>query len=453
MPASGFSPIDPPDPEAIVQCIRCGMCLPHCPTYAVLGIEQDSPRGRIALIKAVSDGRLEVTDPDFYTHMYRCLDCRACETACPAGVRFGYLMETTRGQIEQARSGRAPADPAAPRRVDGGERPSTKETLTRSLVLGQLFTAPGRLNVAGGLMRLYQQTGAQSLARRTGILKLMGLDKTEALLPTLSDRFYTPTGEERRSFRSASPAAPRVALFAGCVQRLMFADVNRATERVLLRNGCAVVAPTGQTCCGAIHAHTGERDEARAMARRNIDAFDLDRLDAIIINAAGCGAMLKEYAELLHDDPLYADRAKAFVAKVKDVHEFLADLPLDPPTAAPRPMRVTYQDACHLAHAQRIKAAPRAVLQAIPGVELVEMPQADWCCGSAGIYNLTQPELSAAILDGKMDNVATTHAEVLAAPNPGCLLQLQSGVRQRGLTMRVAHPIELLDEAYQLETK
>ncbi len=474
MTPSGFPYPDPPDPEAIVQCIRCGMCLPHCPTYAVLGIEQDSPRGRIALIKAVSDGRLDVSDSDFQKHISQCLGCRACETACPAGVQFGYLLETTRGQIEQARAGKVEprsadfsqppaetrrADPSRPPADGGGEeeaaRRSPQEAALRTLVFDGLFSSPRRLDVAGGLLRFYQRSGAQRLARGSGILRLLGLAKTERLLPPLSPRPYHADGVERRSGYAPEADRPRarVALFAGCVQRLMFADVNRATERVLLRNGCAVVAPTGQTCCGALHAHAGEREAAKDLARHNLDAFDLDAVDVIIINAAGCGAMLKEYGELLHDDPQYAERAHAFSAKVKDIHEFLAELPLDPPRSAPQPLRVTYQDACHLWHGQKIRLAPRVVLQTIPGLELVEMNQSDWCCGSAGTYNVVHPDLSAQVLDLKMDNVTRTEADILAAPNPGCILQLQSGVQQRGLAMRVVHPIELLDAAYARERK
>lgn len=492
MAQSGFSSIDAPHPEAIIQCIRCGMCLPHCPTYAVIGIEQDSPRGRIALIKAVSDGRLEVTDPDFQQHMYQCLDCRACETACPAGVQFGYLMETARGQIEQARAGatmdggrrtvddrpwtmddgrqtvdggqqsavggqrsavggrQLAATPGSPRRGIGGRR--SVEVFIRWLVFSFLFPHPRRLTIVGGLLRLYQRSGLQMLARQLGLIRAFGLEKTEALLPPLSERFHHATGVEHVSgWRRGEGVGPRAAMFTGCVQRLFFAEVNRATERVLLRNGCAVSAPVEQTCCGALHAHAGEREAAKALARRNIDAFDVAMLDAIIINAAGCGAMLKEYGELLHDDPVYAQRAKAFSAKVRDIHQYLAELPLDPPKSTPRPLRVTYQDACHLLHGQRVKSQPREVLKSIPGLELVEMAQSDWCCGSAGVYNVTQPDLSAKILSNKMDNVGQTEAQVLAAGNPGCILQLKAGLQQRGLTMRVAHPIELLDEAYRAE--
>ena len=472
----GFPYADAPDPDAIVQCIRCGMCLPHCPTYAVLGIEQDSPRGRIALIKAVNDGRLALTDPDFSTHLYQCLGCRACETACPAGVRFGYLLETSRNQIERARAenlarveqpdhseagaGGATSTDEETHRPDApaGGRQSLPERAIRWAVFDQLFPHPARLTAAGVALRLYQQTGVQALVRRSGLLKLMRLEKQEALLPPLSRRFHHAHGQMHSPISQSpisnlqSPVSKRVALFAGCVQRLFFADINRATEAVLRRNGCTVITPPAQTCCGALHAHSGDLDGARELARRNLDAFDVASVDAVIINAAGCGAMLKEYTELLHHDRVYGERARAFTAKVRDIHEFLAEAPLDPPRCAPLAQRVTYQDACHLLHGQKIKAAPREVLKSIPGLELVEMVQSDWCCGSAGIYNVTQPQLSQQILKGKMDNVAQTGAEVIAVGNTGCLLQLKAGVEQRGLAMRVAHPVELLAEAYARES-
>lgn len=443
MAANGFIWPDAPDYEAIHRCIRCGMCLPHCPTYRELGVEMDSPRGRIALIRAAAEGRLEVTDPLFEKHLYQCLDCRACETACPSGVRFGYLMEHARGQIEQARRWPGPI------------------RLLRWFVFDQLVPFPARLQALASLLRLYQRSGVQALVRRTGLLTFLpgSLVAMEALLPPLPDSFF---GSKDSGLRAPNPTTPRhtVAFFAGCVQSLAFGEVNRATVRVLERNGCRVIVPEAQVCCGALHAHAGERDGARALARRNLEAFDLDQVDAIVVNAAGCGAMLKEYEDLLHEDPVYATRAKAFVSKVKDIHEFLASLPLVPPstlTPGPSPrgrgesLRVTYQDACHLLHAQRIKDAPRALLRAIPGIELVEMAESDWCCGSAGIYNITQPALSGQILARKVAQIAATRADVLAVGNTGCLLQLKRGVEQAGLKIRVVHPIELLDEAYRGE--
>ncbi len=430
---------DAPDYEAIHRCIRCGMCLPHCPTYRELGVEMDSPRGRIALIRAVADGRLELNDLLFEKHLYQCLDCRACETACPSGVQFGYLMEHARGQIEQS----------APR--------PGRVRLLRWLVFDQLFPFPARLRALASLLHLYQRSGIQALVRRTGILKSLpgNLAEMEALLPALSGRFFNPADSRLQTSDSQTPV---VAFFAGCVQSLALAEVNRATVRVLERNGYQVIVPEAQVCCGALHAHAGERDGARALARRNLDAFDLDQVDAIVVNAAGCGAILKEYVDLLYEDPAYAAKAAAFVSKVKDIHEFLIGLPLVPPPSpsgrgvgGEGPLRVTYQDACHLLHAQRIKDAPRVLLRSIRGIELVEMAEADWCCGSAGIYNLTQPALSGQILARKVVNIVETGADVVAVGNTGCLIQLKHGIEQAGLKIRVAHPIELLDEAYRQE--
>ncbi|MSP14296.1 MAG: 4Fe-4S dicluster domain-containing protein [Chloroflexi bacterium] len=408
------------------------MCLPTCPTYRELGQEMDSPRGRIALIKAVADGRLSLDDPDFTLHMDRCLVCRNCETVCPAGVNFSHLMEDTRSQITRS----------------AGNGRSIQERLLRFVILGQIFPYPARLRLLGGILRLYQRSGLQALVRWSGILqRLPGhLDSAEALLPQLSKDFFLPQPEEM----PPPPVYPirRVALFSGCIQSLIFADVNRATARVLAHNGCQVMAPPLQVCCGALHSHSGETDLARDLARKNLDAFAAAAVDAIIINAAGCGAMLKEYNHLLHDDPVYAARAEEFAAKVKDINEFLADLPLVPPQGRLE-WTVTYQDACHLAHAQHIREAPRQVLRSIPGLELIEMVEADYCCGSAGIYNLVQPELSQEILQRKLGHVIDTHAQVVASPNPGCALQIQSGLRQKGLSMRVMHPVEILDRAYR----
>jgi len=461
--AKGFIWPDAPDYAAIHRCIRCGMCLPHCPTYRELGVEMDSPRGRIALIRAAADGRLAVSDSLLVKHLYQCLDCRACETACPAGVRFGYLLERARGQIEQ-----------------GHPRP-VHVRLLRSLIFDQLFPFPARLRRLAALLRLYQRSGVQALVRRSGILKLLpgNLDWMEAMLPSLPSHFFDVTNPEslyeksRLEVRShdLSRSQPvhsaqamtkvvtpnvvpsgnpktTVAFFAGCVQSLVFAEVNRATVRVLERHGCRVLVPAGQVCCGALHVHAGERDGARALARQNLAAFDPDQVDAIVVNAAGCSAMLKAYEDLFHADPVYASRAKKFVSKVKDVHEFLVGLPWVPPSTLEGQLRVTYQDACHLLHAQGIKEAPRSLLRRIPGIQLVEMAEPDWCCGSAGIYNLTQPTLSNQILARKVAHIAATGADVVAVGNTGCLLQLQQGIEQAGLKIRVAHPMELLDEAY-----
>jgi glycolate oxidase iron-sulfur subunit len=434
---------DAPDYDAIAKCIRCGMCLPTCPTYNVLEVEMDSPRGRIALIRAVADGRLSATDSGFQRHMYQCLGCRACETACPAGVRFGYLMEHARTQLEQHIT----------------RRPAVRGL--RWLMLDQVFPRPGLLTLLASGLRLYQRSGLQSLVRLTGFLKHLpgNLDEMEALLPALPARFYRPAPDPRLQASGSNPGAaslkPRayVALFSGCIQRLIFAETNRATERVLLRNGCWVTVPDNQTCCGALHAHAGDLEGARRLARRNIDAFEFSGAEFIVVNAGGCGAMLREYAELLHADPAYADRARAFVSKIRDIHELLVELPFEPPKRATHDgqpkIRVTYQDSCHLRHGQGVHDPPRQILKSIPGIEFVEMNEADWCCGSAGVYNITQPALAGEVLKRKMANVAATGADVIAVGNTGCLIQLAAGVRQAGLKMEVAHPIDLLDEAYR----
>ncbi len=432
------------DYDASTKCIRCGMCLPTCPTYNTLFVEMDSPRGRVALMKGISEGRFPATDPAFQQHIYQCLDCRACETACPAGVRYGYLMSQTRAQIEQ-QTVRQPAVRAL-----------------RWMMLGQVFARPGLMTLLASALRLYQRSGLQALVRVTHLLEHLpgNLAPMESLLPSMSAHFYEPAtnGRLAPSVPGPSQPVPRavVAMFSGCIQRLVFAETNRATERVLRRNGCRVVVPAGQTCCGALHAHAGDREGARRLARRNIDAFEFSGADFIVVNAGGCGAMLREYAELLHADPTYAKRAEAFVARIRDIHELLVALPLDPPRPPARPkgkLRVAYQDSCHLRHAQKVVNPPRNILRAIPGVEFVEMAEADWCCGSAGIYNVTQPDLAGKVLERKMKNLRATKADVIVVGNTGCLIQLAAGVRQAGLPMRVAHPIDLLDEAYRAEAK
>lgn len=439
-PVGNFLPsTDLPDYGEILKCTHCGLCLNACPTYRALGVEMDSPRGRIYLIKAVADGRLTMSK-SFSEHMYVCLACRACTTACPAGLRFGNLVEAARGQVEEALP-----------------RPWLESALRR-LVLRQLFPYPGRLLAVGGLLRFYQRSGLQTVARRTGLLDRLpwNLGAAESLLPPLPDRFFDP----RRApvMPAHNPARGRVAFFSGCVANIATARTNEATVRVLIRNGLEVVVPPTQVCCGAIHLHSGDRDTARELARRNIEAFTPSPTlkgegagyDAIITNAAGCGVALKEYGELLRDDPAYASRARAFSEKVKDVTEFLAALPFDAPPArnTEYAVRVTYQDPCHLAHGQGVRAQPRALLRSIPGLELVEMTDSDQCCGSAGVYNVTHPDMASWVLEEKMGKVVATGAEIIATANAGCMLQLGMGVRRAGLNARVVHVVDLLDEAY-----
>jgi glycolate oxidase iron-sulfur subunit len=404
------------------RCIQCGFCLQHCPTYRILGFETESPRGRIHLIEAAAQGRIPL-DARFEEHMYVCLGCRACETACPSGVKFGTIIEAARAEIGPTGS------PLAKR-------------LTL-LALRHLMPFPGRLRLAAALLRFYQRSGLGAIARALHLVPRR-LAEMEALLPPIPDHFFAPAQEV---FPAIGPRRARVGLLSGCVMSVMFADLNEATIRVLQRNGCEVVVPRGQTCCAALNLHSGEREQARAMARRNIDTFLAAEVDAVVINAAGCGSASKEYDVLFRDDPVYAEKAKRYSHLCKDVTEFLAALGLVGRLGEVR-ARTTYQDPCHLAHGQGIRRQPRELLRRIPGLELVEMEGSDRCCGSAGIYNLTQPGYSRQVLAEKMAAVARTDADVVVAPNPGCMLQIASGIRERGMRTHVHHLIDLLDRAY-----
>jgi glycolate oxidase iron-sulfur subunit len=442
------------DYSVLQQCMHCGMCLPTCPTYDETKFERSSPRGRIRLMREVADGRLEVSET-FAEEMSYCLGCLACETACPAGVDYATLLETARGEVER-------------RGIVGGPW----RRFIRWLALSVLFRHPRLLRAVGRGLWLYQRLGVQWLVRHSGILLLLPrrLRQLEAMAPTIRPPFshrriaprespppWTSFSETRGSLGEAAPQY-RVALLTGCVQDLLYAGINRATADVLLANGCEVVTPPLQYCCGSLHAHNGELELARDMARKNLDLYDVPTLDAIITNAGGCGSHLKKYAELLHDEPTYRERAEAWDGKVRDVHEWLLEIGLRAP-CSPGPGRpgslmpdltVTYDASCHLLHGQRIARQPLDLLRAIPGVQLVELPESDWCCGSAGVYSLTQPEQSAKLLARKLDHIAATGAAVLASGNPGCLLQLEAGMRRdpRLAEMRVCHPIELLAEAY-----
>ncbi len=414
---------DPDYKRRLQQCIHCGLCLPACPTYAVFGTEMDAPRGRIALMRAASEGRIGL-DGAFEEHISLCLSCRACETACPSGVRYGTLVETARIAMEKART------------------PSMSERFVRWLSLRKMLPHIGTLRLLARLIRMYQVVGLQHLVRRLNFLP-GPLQTMEALLPPLSTHYM--------DYRHVAPAiGPRqgtVAFFHGCVQEAFLCDINKATIRVLQRNGYEVHFPQGQTCCGAAPLHVGEDELARDLARRNVDAFADDEYDAIINNAGGCGATLKEYAHLLRDDPAYAAKVDRFVAKVKDISEFLADHLNNPPQGEVR-ARATYADSCHLRHAQKVVRQPRSLLQAIPGLELVELKRADQCCGSAGVYNIVQTETANAVLDNKMADIAATSADTIVTTNTGCYMQLLYGVRRAGLKARVVHLVELLDESY-----
>ena len=413
-----------PRAEDLARCVHCGFCLEACPTYVVLGLETESPRGRIQLARALTEGRIEPS-ANVVAHFDLCLQCRACETACPSGVPYGRIIEGARALVQ--------ASPDRPRAWK-----------LRSLVLRQLFAQPWRLRTAFGLLRVYQRSPLSSIARRLLPRRLRDL---EAMLPQLPDRFYAPP--EVAGVPAGAPKAT-AALLSGCVMALTHPGTHEATVRVLARNGLRVLVPKGQGCCGALHLHNGDREPARKLARHNIDAFLASGAGYIAVNSAGCGSAMKEYHELLAGDPRYADKAQRFVERVRDVSELLDEVGFTPPTAELR-TRVTYQDSCHLAHAQRIREAPRRILRSIPGLELVEMSTPDRCCGSAGIYNVTQTEMSRRLLQDKMDDVGTTHCDVIATANPGCMLQLDLGVRLRDGNEEVVHVMELLDRAYAAE--
>jgi len=484
---SNYGPGEAPRWEVYSRCIHCGLCLNACPTYRELGLEMDSPRGRIYQMIQVESGRLPLTE-SFVKHIDLCLDCRACETACPSGVEYGRLVETARGQIDRY-----------------GKRP-LMQRLFRNAFLYGLLPHRSRLELVGRLLRFYQRSGLEKLVLGSGVLHLFPgrLAKVARLAPRMEKPFFTerlgtvvPAVGERRY---------RVAFFAGCIANLAFARLNDATVRVLARNGCEVVIPAAQGCCGALHVHAGARNAARDLAKRNIEAFGatpspgasrhplpqggegsyppggksneqelplpslptpprgraaggegvpkqaeaLGAFDAIITNAAGCGSVLKEYPLLFEEvDREWHDRAVAFQRKMQDVTEFLAAIDLNR-NLAPVKARSTYQDPCHLGHAQRIRTAPRRLLAAVPGLELVELKETEVCCGSAGIYNVVHNEMAEQLLAAKMRRIDETGADIILTANPGCLLQLRAGVARSGnKRRRVMHVVELLDEAYQ----
>lgn len=416
---------DRPSDADMSQCVHCGFCLQQCPTYLQLGSEADSPRGRIHLIRALTDERVEATGP-LVKHLDLCLQCRACETACPSSVPFGRIMEDGRAML-----------------VQQGQLPFAWKL--RVALLRQLFPHQRRLRALFGMLGFYQRSGLQRVVRTTSVLRLLRLADAESMLPKVpATRFVMPTSKPN--------GTRRVALLTGCVMPILYPRTHEATVRVLERNDCAVTAVPGQVCCGALNLHAGDRRTARELARRNIDSFLNANVDAIVVNSAGCGSSMKEYAELLEHDPVYAEKARRFVSLVRDVTEFLAELPFVPPKS-PLPYHVTYQDSCHLVHAQKVRNAPRELLRSITGLHLVEMGAPDRCCGSAGVYGFAQRDMSLRLLDDKMGDVAGTKADVIATANPGCMMQLEAGLRRAKLGGRVVHVVELLDEAYRAEAR
>lgn len=413
--------------EDYSKCIHCGLCLNACPTHRLLGVEMDSPRGRIHQMILVDEGRLKL-GASFVRHIDLCLDCRACETACPSGVEYGKLVEAARAQIETEY-----------------RRPLVSRVL-RSLGLRHLLPHPKRLAFAGRLLRFYQRSGLQRLARSSGILPHLGkLGKAERLLPRMDEHFFF--SELGRVFPAQGAPRARVAFFAGCMQQVAFSELNRATIRVLQANGCDVIVPAKQVCCGALDVHAGLRDVAQRLARQNLEVFLADDFDAVITNTAGCGSTLKEYELLFPDDPGTQKTAEQFRRKARDVSEFLMELGLRPAARAV-PLRITFQDSCHLLHGQKVRHAPREILRAIPGIELIEMNLADHCCGSAGIYNLLHPEVAGELLEEKMEHARATGAQAIVTSNPGCMLQLSAGAEQFRTGQEVLHVVEVLDRAY-----
>ena len=419
------------DYSVVQQCMHCGLCLPTCPTYDATKIERHSPRGRISLMRAIADDRLDVTRT-FANEMYFCLGCLACMTACPAGVNYAELFEHARAEAESS-----------------GVLKSPKRSLIRAFAIRWLFMDLRHLRFVGRVLRLYQQLGLQRFVRRCGVLKLLPkrLRELEAITPDIQPKFSAEL------IAPLTPAAGRkkyrVAMLIGCAQDLIFSDINRDTVEVLARNGCEVITPPEQLCCGSLHAHNGEWELARQLARKQLEQFPPDQFDAIISNAGGCGSHLKHYHKLLANDPAYRDRAELWDKKIKDIHEWLIEIGVRPPANHAPEQVVTYHESCHLAHGQKITAQPRQLLGLIPNLKLVELPESTWCCGSAGIYNIVQPEMAGQLLDRKLKHIQSTGASIVANGNPGCLLQLINGAKQQGLNVRVVHPVTLLAEAYR----
>ncbi|MCM3714901.1 (Fe-S)-binding protein [Alkalihalobacillus oceani] len=421
---------DQPDENKWADCVHCGMCLESCPTYELTGQEQHSPRGRVHLIKSVAEGKLVVNE-QFSDPVFACLDCRACTTACPADVDVGGLIEEARGQIRQAMP------------LTGWKGQVSK------LFLQGIFPHQSRLHSLGQLLKLYQKTGVQKVVRKTGLTKIMPkhLAQMEAVMPTIA-RPVMKRYKNQETIPAKGEKKQEIAFLTGCVMDVMFSDINQATINVLTRNGNEVTIPKNQTCCGALHVHAGDRDMGRKLAKQNIEAFE--QADKVIVNAAGCGCMLQEYGELFKEvDTEWYERAERFAEKVEDISKHLHDTGYQKPKAKLN-ARITYHDACHLAHGQGVRQEPRDLLIDIPGVEMVHMANADRCCGSAGVYNITNPEMASAVLDSKMSNVPRD-VEMISMGNPGCMLQMAIGVEKYGRNQKVVHTVQLLDWAYQKE--
>ena len=408
--------------EKTLACVHCGLCLPACPVYRVDPRESIAPRGQVYNIRAVLEGRLELT-PGLAAEIYVCLACRGCESVCPSGVPVGSIVEQARGLITEKKSeGKA-------------------ERLLKRVLLSGVLAHPRRLSMLMALLRVYERSGLRSLVRVLLARVAPALAERERLMPEVGRKpeplpeIASPTSEKRS----------RVALFTGCIASHCFSDVNEATVRVLQRNGFEVVVPKDQVCCGALHQHNGLPDTGRSLARRNVDVFERAEVNHVVVNAAGCGAALSEYGEILEDDA----RAHAFASRVVDISALLVREGFEPPKSALSPIRVAYDAPCHLFHAQKVKDEPREILRSIRGIELVEHRESERCCGSAGIYNVTHYAMSMEVLEGKMREIAKVRPDVIATGNPGCHIQLSEGVRRFGLRAQVVHPVVLLDRAYR----
>lgn len=422
---------DAPDENKWADCVHCGMCLESCPTYEQTGQEQHSPRGRVHLIKSVAEGKLEVNE-QFMDPVYQCLDCRACTTACPADVDVGGLIEEARGQIRQAMP------------LKGWKGMVSK------FFLEGLFPYQNRMQFFGGTLKFYQKSGMQNLVRKTGLIKIMPthLVEMEAIMPEIK----VPVRKKFKNeevIKAKGTEKSTVSFLTGCIMDVMFSDINESTINVLTHNGHNVTIPKQQTCCGALHVHAGDRETGRKLAKQNIEAFK--DADKVIVNAAGCGCMLKDYPELFREDAEWKEKAELFANKVEDISKYLHDNGYEKPKSEIN-TRLTYHDACHLAHGQGIREEPRKILLDIPGVEMVHMSNADRCCGSAGIYNITNPEMAGAVLESKMENVPDD-VEMISMGNPGCMLQMAIGVKKYGRSQKVVHTIQLLDWAYQKDAE
>ncbi len=426
-----------PESDPLAQCIQCGLCLPTCPTYALTPRERANPRGRITLMRAVARGDLDVDDPAFADAMYYCLGCRACETACPAGVRFGFLLESARAVVEEAGAAGRP------------------EAFPRDLLLDRVLPHPSRLRHGARLLRLYQRTLARSHRWKAWFEERF--PEAAGLTPLLPQ---VPAPRHARPPATMEPDAVvtdrparrvrgTVALHPGCIQGVLLPEINFDTMLVLAFNGWRVVVPERFRCCGALHAHQGRPEQARQLARANIAAFEASEAERLVSNAAGCGAHMKDARHLFDGDPEWEDRAAAFSEAVVDVSEFLVQEGVRRPTR-PFSLKVTYHDPCHLVHGQRVAEAPRLLLRAIPGLEALPLVESTWCCGSAGIYNLTHPEAAGELLRRKVAHIRATGAELVVTGNPGCVLQIAAGLRADGSPVRVVHPASLLRVAYEL---